>query len=238
MFIIKTNHVTPEFTILMPCLNEIATLPLCINDAKKFISDSGISAEILVADNGSTDGSYETAVTLGVHVIKVPEKGYGNALLAGIRKSKGRYIIMADCDCSYDFTNLSDFINSLRNGYDFVIGNRFTDNMEKNSMPFLHKYFGVPILSFLGRKRFHANIHDFHCGLRGFSSESVNSLNLCCPGMEFATEIIAAYASGNFKIKEIPIVFHKDKRKSASHLRMIPDGLRHLYFIIFKKPPA
>lgn len=222
----------------MPCLNENSTLPLCINDAKKFIYDAHISAEILIADNGSTDGSYETAVSLGARVIQVPEKGYGNALLAGIRESEGLYIIMADCDYSYDFSNLCDFVDSLRNGYDFVIGNRFTDNMEKDAMPFLHRFFGIPFLSFLGRKRFHTDIRDFHCGLRGFSSSSVKSLNLCCPGMEFATEMIASYTAENYKIKELPIIFRKDKRKSASHLRMIPDGLRHLYFIIFKKPPA
>ncbi len=238
MLIINPKHTTPEFTILMPCLNENSTLPLCISEAKKFISDANVSAEILIADNGSTDGSCETALSLGARVIHVPEKGYGNALIAGIHAATGLYIIMADCDYSYDFSNLYDFVSSLRDGYDFVIGNRFTDNMESHAMPFLHRFIGIPFLSFLGRKRFHTDICDFHCGLRGFSSASVRSLNLCCPGMEFATEMIALYASGNYKIKELPITFRKDKRKSASHLRMIPDGLRHLYFIMFKRPPA
>lgn len=227
----------PDFTILMPCLNEAQTLPLCIDEIQTFLSKHQIQAEILIADNGSTDASPILAKQLGARVIHVPKKGYGNALLAGIQAAKGRYIIMGDCDYSYDFSQLHLFTDALLSGYDFVIGNRFTSSMEKHAMPFLHQYFGIPLLSFLGRKRFHTNIHDFHCGLRGFSAASIRALPLQCPGMEFATEMIAAYASHAYQICEIPIHFRCDKRKGASHLRTFSDGFRHLFYILRKKPP-
>ncbi len=227
---------TPEFTILLPCLNEQQTLPLCIREIKEFLSSSDISAEILVVDNGSTDNSPELAKKLGSRVIQVVKQGYGSALIGGIQAARGRYIIMGDCDYSYDFSELQPFIDALRAGYDFVIGNRFAGSMEKHAMPFLHQYFGVPFLSFLGRKRFHTFIYDFHCGLRGFSASSIRSLNLRCTGMEFASEMVAGYAASDYKIKELPINYRRDKRKGASHLRTFSDGVRHLYFIITKKP--
>lgn len=232
----NTSIFTPEFTILLPCLNERQALPLCIREIRTFLKASHIPAEILVADNGSTDGSPELAEALGARVVRVPEKGYGNALLGGIHAAKGRYIIMGDCDYSYDFSRLQPFIDALQTGYDFVIGNRFSGSMEKHAMPFLHRYIGIPFLSFLGRKRFHTSVYDFHCGLRGFSTASIRSLNLQCPGMEFASEMIAGYAASDYKIKEIPIGFRCDKRKGASHLRTFSDGVRHLSFIITKKP--
>lgn len=227
---------SPEFTILLPCLNESDTLSDCIHEIRTFLSKSGVSAEILVADNGSTDDSPLIAERLGARVVHVPNQGYGNALLGGIKAAKGRYIIMADCDCSYDFSKLQPFTEALQAGYDFVIGNRFAGSMERHAMPFLHRYLGIPILSFLGRKRFHTYIYDFHCGMRGFSSESVRSLNLQCSGMEFATEMIAAYAASVYRIKELPIDFRCDKRKGDSHLRTFADGVRHLTFILTNKP--
>lgn len=226
----------PEFTILLPCLNERQTLPLCIQEIQKFLSDSDLSAEILVADNGSTDGSPLIARQLGARVISISNQGYGSVLLGGIHAANGRYIIMGDCDYSYDFSKLQPFVDALLSGYDFVIGNRFAGRMEDHAMPFLHQYIGIPFLSFLGRKRFHTSIYDFHCGLRGFSAASVRSLNLQCTGMEFASEMIASYAMSDFKIKELPIDFRCDKRKDASHLRTFSDGVRHLIFIITEKP--
>lgn len=232
----NTLDSTPEFTILLPCLNEQETLPFCIREIRAFLSHAHISAEILVADNGSTDDSAQLARSLGARVVRVPKQGYGNALLGGIQAARGQYIIMGDCDYSYDFSKLEPFIEALQSGYDFVIGNRFSGTMEKHAMPFLHRYFGIPFLSFLGRKRFHTFIYDFHCGLRGFSTDSVRSLNLQCPGMEFASEMIARYAESDYKIKEVAIDFRCDKRKGASHLRTFTDGARHLFFIITKKP--
>lgn len=232
----QLSNFDPEFTILMPCLNERRTLPLCIREIQKFLSDADVSAEILVADNGSTDGSPAIARKMGARVISVARQGYGNALTGGINAARGRYIIMGDCDYSYDFSGLQPFVDALREGYDFVIGNRFSGTMEKRAMPFLHRYLGIPVLSYLGRKRFHTFIYDFHCGLRGFSTNAIRSLHLQCTGMEFATEMIAGFANGKHKIKELPINFRCDKRKGASHIRTFSDGVRHLYFIVCKKP--
>lgn len=173
---------------------------------------------------------------MGARVISVARQGYGNALTGGINAARGRYIIMGDCDYSYDFSGLQPFVDALREGYDFVIGNRFSGTMEMRAMPFLHRYLGIPVLSYLGRKRFHTFIYDFHCGLRGFSTNAIRSLHLQCTGMEFATEMIAGFANGKHKIKELPINFRCDKRKGASHLRTFSDGVRHLYFIVCKKP--
>lgn len=226
----------PEFTILLPCLNEQQTLPMCIREIQTYLSASGTQAEILVADNNSTDDSGEIAKRLGARVVTVPERGYGNALSGGISEARGRYIIIGDCDYSYDFSKLQPFVDALREGYDFVIGNRFSGSMEAHAMPFLHRYIGIPFLSFLGRKRFHTFVYDFHCGLRGCSTSSVRRLHLQCPGMEFASEMIARYAEAGASIKELPIDFRCDKRKGASHLRTFADGVRHLYFILTKKP--
>lgn len=222
-----------EFTILMPCLNEEKTVAFCIEEAKRFISENGISSEILIADNGSTDSSPKIAAEHGARVVTVPEKGYGNALLGGIRAAKGKYIIMGDCDKSYDFYHLNGFVEKLREGFPLVMGNRFAGGIEEDAMPFSHKYFGVPLLSFLGRIRFKTDVYDFHCGIRGFDRESALALGLSCGGMEFATEIIAKFALSGAKITQIPVPLRKDGRNGKSHLRSIPDGLRHLKFILF-----
>lgn len=223
-----------ELTVLMPCLNEEKTIVGCIEEAKRFINDTNISAEILVADNNSTDNSVSLAETAGARVVSVTEKGYGNAVIGGLRHAKGKYIIMGDCDMSYDFYHLFEFMEKLRSGYDLVVGNRF-GNIEKGAMPFSHRYIGVPLLSLAGRIRFKTNVTDFHCGIRGFDREKALSLGLCCGGMEFATEIIARFALAGGRITEIPAVLRKDGRNGKSHLRSIPDGMRHLRFIIRKK---
>ena len=222
-----------ELTILMPCLNEAKTIGLSINEAKRFLTENNIDGEILVADNMSADNSAEIAEKCGARVISVREKGYGNALIGGIKAAKGKFIIMGDCDMSYDFYNLGLFMEKLREGYALVMGNRFKGGIEKGAMPFLHKL-GVPFLSFLGRVRYKVNVGDFHCGLRGFDREKALTLGLSSDGMEFATEIIARFALGGYKIAEIPTVLRKDKRDGKSHLRSIPDGLRHLKLMLRK----
>lgn len=224
-----------ELTILMPCLNEEKTLAFCIGEAKKYISESGISAEILIADNGSTDRSPEIARECGARVVSVAEKGYGNALIGGINAAEGRYIIMGDCDKSYDFYHLDGFVAKLREGYGLVMGNRFRGGIEKGAMPFSHRYLGVPVLSLLGRLRFKTKVGDFHCGLRGFDREKALALGLSCGGMEFATEIIGKFSLSGEKIAEIPTPLRKDGRNGHSHLNTIRDGWRHLkYILLFK----
>ena len=224
---------TKELTILMPCLNEEKTIGYCIDEAMRFIIENNIDGEILVADNMSTDGSAEIAEKRGARVVRIAEKGYGNALIGGINAAEGKYIIMGDCDMSYDFYNLGIFLQKLREGYKLVMGNRFKGGIEKGAMSFLHKL-GVPFLSFIGRIRYKVNVGDFHCGLRGFERKSAVSLGLSCEGMEFATEIIGRFALNGYSITEIPTVLRKDGRNGKSHLRSIPDGLRHLKLMLGK----
>ena len=221
-----------EFTILMPCLNEEKTVGECIRQARRGAEKLGLSYEILIADNGSDDNSREIAEKCGARVVVVPEKGYGSALIGGIKAARGRYIIMGDCDLSYDFTNLEGFVSGLREGADLVMGNRFKGNIEKGAMPFMHRYFGVPLLSFMGRVRFRTNVGDFHCGIRAFDREKALALGLSCTGMEFATEIIGKFAMSGAVIKEIPADLRCDGRNGRSHLRSIRDGLRHLFLMM------
>lgn len=222
-----------EFTVLMPCLNEEKTAAFCIEEAKRFISENNLRAEILIADNGSTDNSAKIAKMHGARVVSVPEKGYGNALIGGIRAARGRFIIMGDCDESYDFYHIGGFIEKLREGYPLVMGDRFAGGIEKGAMSFSHRYFGIPLLSLLGRLRFKTDVRDFHCGIRAFDRKAALSLGLKCSGMEFATEIIAKFALSGAKIAQIPVPLRRDGRNGRSHLRSIPDGLRHLKFILF-----
>ena len=221
-----------EFTILMPCLNEEKTVGECIRQARRGAEKLGLSYEILIADNGSDDNSREIAEKCGARVVVVPEKGYGSALVGGIKAARGRYIIMGDCDLSYDFTNLDGFVSGLREGADLVMGNRFKGNIEKGAMPFMHRYFGVPLLSFIGRVRFRTDVGDFHCGIRAFDREKALALGLSCTGMEFATEIIGKFAMSGAVIKEIPADLRCDGRNGRSHLRSIRDGLRHLFLMM------
>lgn len=221
-----------ELTILMPCLNEENTIGICIEKAKEFLYNNSIEGEILIADNGSTDKSIEIAKELGARIINVKEKGYGNALRLGTLEAKGKYVVMGDSDNSYNFSELDEFIKKLREGCDFVIGNRYSGRMEKGAMKFTHKYIGTPLISFLGRKKFKINIKDFNCGLRGYNNEKIKGLNCDSEGMEYASEMIIKAKKANLKICEVPINFYKDGRKRAPHLNTIRDGIRHIKLII------
>lgn len=221
-----------ELTILMPCLNEADSLAFCIAEAKSSIDRLGLDAEILIADNGSVDGSGEIALESGARVVTVAQKGYGAALIGGIRAAQGRFILMGDADGSYDFSDLSSFLEPLRQGKDLVVGNRFLGGIEPGAMSLSHRL-GVKALSALGRLRFGTDLGDFHCGLRGFHRERALALNLRCTGMEFATELIARFAGSGAVISEIAVPLRRDRRSGSSHLRTVRDGLRHLYFIVF-----
>ncbi|MEH6538120.1 MAG: glycosyltransferase family 2 protein [Psychroserpens sp.] len=225
-----------ELSIVMPCLNEEETLGVCIKKAQHFIDSNKISGEIIIADNGSTDTSISIAKQLGARLVHVKEKGYGNALKGGINAAKGVYVIMADADDSYDFESLMPFLKKLREGHDLVMGNRFKGGIKKGAMPFLHKYLGNPVLSFIGRLFFKINIGDFHCGLRGFSKEAYNKMNLKTTGMEFASEMIVKSKLNNLSIAEVPTVLHKDGRSRPPHLNTWSDGWRHLRFLLLYSP--
>lgn len=225
-----------ELTILMPCLNEAKTVAACIRAAQVYMEGSGIQGEILIADNGSTDGSVEIAVSAGARVIQVPSRGYGAALIAGINDAQGRYVIMGDADCSYDFSNLDGFIEQLRAGADLVMGNRFKGGIAPGAMPPLHRYLGNPVLSFIGRLFFRVRIGDFHCGLRGFCRTSIIRLGLVAPGMEFASEMVAKAALAGAQITEVPTTLRPDGRGRPPHLRTWRDGWRHLRFLMLFCP--
>jgi glycosyltransferase involved in cell wall biosynthesis len=186
-----------ELTIVMPCLNEAETLAICIHKARKFLTDSKISGEVLIADNGSTDGSQDIAVAQGARVVPIPLRGYGAALIGGINAAKGRFVIMGDADDSYDFSALQPFVERLRAGADLVMGNRFKGGIAPSAMPFLHKYLGNPVLSRLGQLFFDIKVGDFHCGLRGFNRDRILELNLRTTGMEFASETLAVARAGH-----------------------------------------
>jgi glycosyltransferase involved in cell wall biosynthesis len=225
-----------DLTILMPCLNEAGTIQACIVKAQKFLLSSGIIGEILIADNGSTDGSQEIALSLGARVIDIPLKGYGSALWGGISNALGKYIIMGDADDSYDFSELSLFWDQLQKGSDLVMGNRFKGGIKPGAMPILHKYLGNPILSFLGQIFFHSPVHDFHCGLRGFKKETILDLNLQTTGMEFASEMVIKATLKKIQISEVPTILYPDGRSRSPHLRTWQDGWRHLRFLLMYSP--
>lgn len=221
-----------ELTILMPCLNEAETLGICIDKARAFLWRTGISGEVVIADNGSDDGSQAIARSHGARVVAVASRGYGAALIAGIGSARGRFIVMGDSDNSYDFANLDAFVDRLRAGYDVVMGNRFRGGIAESAMPALHRYLGNPILSFVGRLFFRSAIGDFHCGLRGFSREAVVKLGLDSPGMEFASEMVVKATLAGLKITEVPTTLSPDGRSRAPHLRSWPDGWRHLKLLL------
>lgn len=225
-----------ELTILMPCLNESRTLKICIDKAKKFLSDNNVDGEVLIADNGSTDGSQEIAQNAGARVVDISEKGYGAALIGGCNAALGKYVIMGDSDDSYDFLNLMPFLEKLREGYELVMGNRFKGGIEKGAMPPLHKYLGNPVLSFIGRVLYRSNIKDFHCGLRGYNRESIMKLNLHTTGMEYASEMVVQATLHKLKICEVPTTLKKDGRDRPPHLRSWSDGWRHLTFLLMHSP--
>jgi glycosyltransferase involved in cell wall biosynthesis len=227
---------SPELTVLMPCLNEANTLGACIRSAREYLRTAGIAGEVLVADNGSDDGSPQIAQQAGARVIHVPNRGYGAALLAGIEAARGRFVIMGDADDSYDFSNLAGFIAKLRGGTHLVMGNRFRGGIAPGAMPALHRYLGNPVLSFVGRLFFRTHIGDFHCGLRGFSRDEVLRLGLITPGMEFASELVAKAALSGLRIDEVPTHLRRDGRGRRSHLRTWHDGWRHLRFLLLFCP--
>ena len=225
-----------ELTILMPCLNEAETLGTCIGKALAFLRRAGVAGEVLVADNGSTDGSQSVAEAMGARVVHVEARGYGAALRGGIAVATGRYIVMGDADDSYDFGFLDAFLTELRNGADLVMGNRFKGGIAARAMPFLHRRLGNPLLSFIGRLLFGVPVHDFHCGLRGFNAEAIRALDLRTPGMEFASELVVRSALEGLKIVEVPTTLSKDGRSRPPHLRTWRDGWRHLKFLLTYSP--
>ncbi|HYN95017.1 MAG TPA: glycosyltransferase family 2 protein [Pilimelia sp.] len=226
-----------EVTVLLPCLNEAETLAVCVRKAADSLAALGVRGEVLVSDNGSTDGSQEIAEAAGARVVHAPVRGYGGALLNGIATARGRYIIMADADDSYDLANLEPFVTALRAGHDLVMGNRFRGGIAPGAMPFLHRYLGNPVLSRLGRSLFGlGEVRDFHCGIRGFARDRVRALDLCMPGMEFASEMVVRAALAGYDIVEVPTTLRPDGRSRPPHLRTWRDGWRHLRFLLVFAP--
>jgi hypothetical protein len=226
-----------EVSVVLPCLNEAETLAVCVQKAVKCLADLGVRGEVVVSDNGSTDGSQRIAVENGGRVVDAPIRGYGGALMAGIAAARGRYVIMADSDDSYDLSNLGPFIEKLREGHDVVMGNRFQGGIAPGAMPPLHRYLGNPVLSWLGRHLFKLRgVGDFHCGIRGFSRERILALELCMPGMEFASELVVRASLAGYSIVEVPTTLNKDGRSRPPHLRTWRDGWRHLRFLLVLSP--
>ncbi|MEV7228873.1 MULTISPECIES: glycosyltransferase family 2 protein [Polymorphospora] len=226
-----------ELTVLLPCLNEAETLEICVTKALRAMEELGVVGEVLVSDNGSTDGSQEIATRAGARVVHAPIRGYGGALLNGIAHARGRYVIMGDADDSYDLSNLGPFVEALRAGHDVVMGNRFKGGIAPGAMPPLHRYLGNPVLSWLGRRLFGLrNVGDFHCGLRGFNRDRIRDLELCMPGMEFASELVVRAALNGYDIVEVPTTLQPDGRSRPPHLRTWRDGWRHLRFLLVFAP--
>jgi glycosyltransferase involved in cell wall biosynthesis len=225
-----------ELTILMPCLNEAETLATCIDKARLFLEQNRISGEVLIADNGSQDGSLDIAVAHGARAVSVAQRGYGAALQEGIRAANGRFVIMGDADDSYDFSRLENFVARLRGGADLVVGNRFAGGIASGAMPWLHRYLGNPVLSGIGRLLFSSPIGDFHCGLRGFRRDAILGLELRTRGMEFASEMIVKATIHGLRIEETPTTLAPDGRSRPPHLRTWRDGWRHLRFLLLYSP--
>ncbi len=225
-----------ELTILMPCLNEARTLAACVRKARSFLHLACVSGEVLVADNGSDDGSALIAQAEGARVVAVPTRGYGAALIAGIQSARGRFIVMGDADESYDFSNLQGFVESLRAGSQLVMGNRFAGGIRPGAMPPLHRYLGNPVLSFIGRLFFRSPVRDFHCGLRGFERQAILDLDLNSTGMEFASEMVVKATLNGLRVSEVPTTLSPDGRDRPPHLRSWRDGWRHLRFLLVHAP--
>lgn len=225
-----------ELTVVLPCLNEAETLAVCIRKAKASIEGLGIDGEVVIADNGSTDGSQDIARAEGARVVDVPIRGYGAALTAGIADAKGRFVIMGDADDSYDLSNLGPFVEALRGGADLVMGNRFAGGIEPGAMPALHRYLGNPVLTAVGRVLFRSPVKDFHCGLRGFRRDAILELDLRTTGMEFASEMVVKATLNKLNIVEVPTTLSPDGRSRPPHLRTWRDGWRHLRFLLLYSP--
>lgn len=229
-----------ELSVVMPCLNEADTLEICVDKALRAMRDAGIAGEVVVADNGSTDDSREIARRLGARVVDVEQRGYGSALRGGIEAARGRYVLMGDADDSYDFLEIPRFVEKLREGYDLVQGCRLPSGGGRvlpGAMPFLHRWWGNPMFAWLVRLMFRASIHDPHCGMRAFTKDFYERLDMRSPGMEFATEMIIKSSVRGEKTAEIPISLHPDGRHShGPHLRTFRDGWRHLRFFLMSSP--
>lgn len=225
-----------ELSIIMPCLNEAETLAVCISKAQKYLAESGVSGEIVIGDNGSTDGSQAIAEKLGARVINIPIRGYGAALFGAVTAARGIYCIMGDSDDSYDFEHLDAFVEKLREGYDVVMGNRFAGGIKEGAMPWKNRYIGNPILSAIGKVLFHADVDDFHCGLRGFSKRAFERLDLRTTGMEFASEMVIKATLMRMRMTEVPTTLSPDGRSRPPHLRPYRDGWRHLRFMLLFSP--
>jgi len=231
-----SENETIELTILMPCLNESETIGACVAKASKFLTTHDVDGEVLIADNGSTDGSTEIAKNLGARVVAISHLGYGAALIGGIEAARGRYVIIGDADDSYDFLALMPFLERLRGGADLVMGNRFKGGIAPGAMPFLHRYLGNPVLSFIGRLFFNISAGDFHCGLRGFRRAAIRNLGLQAMGMEFASEMVVRSALASLRIDEVPTTLTVDGRTRRPHLKTWRDGWRHLKFLLIYSP--
>jgi len=225
-----------ELSVVMPCLNEAETLGMCIEKAQRAMAEAFIDGEVIVADNGSTDGSIEIAQALGARVVHVKHTGYGNALMGGIAAAAGRHIIMGDADDSYDFAHIPRFVERLREGADLVMGNRFRGGIRKDAMPPLHQYFGNPALTRIGRIFFHSPVGDFYCGLRGFRKDAYEKMGLRTTGMEFATEMVVKSTLLKLRIAEVPTTLSPDGRTRPPHLRTWRDGWRTLRFFLLYSP--
>jgi glycosyltransferase involved in cell wall biosynthesis len=226
----------PEVSVVLPCLNEAETLATCVSKALAAMKSAGINGEVVIADNGSTDGSQELAMKCGARVVNVTARGYGAALRGGIAAARGHYIVMADADDSYDLGQIADFVESLRAGADLVMGNRFRGGIRQGAMPPLHRYLGNPVLSFLGRFFFHVPCGDFHCGMRAFTKSAFERMELRTSGMEFASEMLVRASFYGLKIQEVPTTLSPDGRSRAPHLRTWRDGWRHLRFLLLYSP--
>jgi hypothetical protein len=225
-----------ELTVVLPCLNEAETVATCVEKAVRAMRELDVAGEVIVADNGSADGSQDLARRAGACVVDVSVPGYGAALAGGIEAARGRFVIMADADDSYDLTTLGPFVDALRGGADLVMGNRFKGGIEPGSMPALHRYLGNPVLSWVGRRFFHSTSGDFHCGMRGFRRDAILDLGLRTTGMEFASEMVVKATLQQLRIEEVPTTLRRDGRSRRPHLRTWRDGWRHLRFLLLYSP--
>jgi len=233
---IAENRDGLELSVVMPCLNEAATVGICVKKAIAALEQHGIRGEVIIADNGSTDGSQELAREMGARVVNVERRGYGSALQSGIAAARGEFVLMGDADDTYDFSQLNEFVAKLREGYDLVMGNRFQGKIMPGAMPPLHRYLGNPVLTGLGRLFFKSPVSDFHCGLRAFRKEAIEGLGLRTMGMEFASEMIVKATAFGLRVTEIPTTLSADRRDRAPHLRTWRDGWRHLRFLLLYSP--
>src|SRR6202158_4638696 len=225
-----------ELSVVMPCLDEAATVGICVKKAIDAMERHGIRGEVIIADNGSTDGSQQIARDSGARVVPVERRGYGSALQSGIAAARGEFVLMGDADDTYDFSQLNEFVGKLREGYDLVMGNRFLGKILPGAMPALHRYLGNPVLTGLGRLFFKSPVGDFHCGLRAFRKDEIEQLELRTLGMEFASEMIVKATTFGLRVTEIPTTLSPDGRDHAPHLRTWGDGWRHLRFLLLYSP--